>query len=60
MSGDFNRGMPGIGDYGRADNFGRATDPYTPRNDYDRNTGPMRNGGAIATGGYGSGYADAG
>ncbi|XP_057328241.1 RNA-binding protein 4.1-like isoform X2 [Microplitis mediator] len=55
MSGDFNRGMPGIGDYGRADNFGRATDPYTPRNDYDRNTGPMRNGGAIATGGYGSG-----
>ncbi|XP_063973258.1 uncharacterized protein LOC135160540 isoform X3 [Diachasmimorpha longicaudata] len=64
MGGDFNRGVPGVGDYGRGDNFGsgRAADPYTQRNDYDRNAaGPMRNGGgAVSSGGYGSGYSDGG
>lgn len=64
MAGDFNRGVPSVADYGRADNFGagRAVDPYTQRNDYDRTpAGPMRNGGgAVASGGYGSGYTDIG
>ncbi|XP_034945656.1 glycine-rich cell wall structural protein 1.8 isoform X2 [Chelonus insularis] len=62
MGGDFNRGMPNTGDYGR-DNFGmnRNADPYSSRNDYDRNAvGPMRNGGAVGSAGYGSGYTDIG
>ncbi|XP_074100107.1 uncharacterized protein LOC141528120 isoform X2 [Cotesia typhae] len=60
MSGDFSRNMSGMTDYGRVDNFGRAADPYNSRNDYDRNTGPMRNGNTITPGGYGSGYGDSG
>lgn len=65
MSGDFNRGVPNVADYGRADNFGagRAADPYAQRNDYERSaSGPMRNGGGTpASGGYGTGgYSDVG
>ncbi|XP_018315995.1 PREDICTED: RNA-binding protein 4.1-like isoform X3 [Trachymyrmex septentrionalis] len=62
MAGDFNRGAPGPVDYGRTDNFGASrTVDYTARNDYDRSAaGPMRNGGAVATTGYGTGYTDVG
>lgn len=62
MGGDFNRAAPGPAEYGRSDNFaGGRADAYAPRADYDRNSGPMRNGsGGVAAGGYGTGYSEVG